>query len=91
MRAIAIWCGSAADVTRHANALGIARRLVSVAPDPEITVRLGSEYAWCVRDKMDHRYDVQQGLCHADDLPVQVRKAADARYGEIPSYVEWPR
>lgn len=55
------------------------------------TVRLGSEYAWCVRDKMDHRYDVQQGLCHADDLPVQVRKAADARYGEIPSYVEWPR
>lgn len=55
------------------------------------TVRLGAEYAWCIRDKIDHRYDVQQGFCHADDLPVHVRKAADARYGSIPSYVEWPK
>lgn len=55
------------------------------------TVRLGSEYAWCIRHATDHRYDVAQGFCHADDLPVDVRRAADARHGEIPSYVEWPK
>lgn len=55
------------------------------------TVRLGTEYAWCIRDKFDHRYDVQQGFCDASDLPVNVRKAADARHGTSPSYVGWPK
>lgn len=54
------------------------------------TVVAGQTYAWCVRDKLDHRYDVQQGFCSAEDLPNKVRKAADARLGFIPSYVEWP-
>jgi hypothetical protein len=47
-------------------------------------------YAWCVRDALDKRYDVQQGTCDADDLPEDVRKAADAQRMYIPSYVEWP-
>lgn len=55
------------------------------------TVRLGAQYAWCIRDAIDHRYDVQQGFCDREDLPDNVRKAADARHGFIPSYVEWPR
>lgn len=55
------------------------------------TVRLGAQYAWCIRDAVDRRYDVQQGTCDAGDLPVDVRKAADARYGYVPSYVEWPK
>lgn len=54
-------------------------------------VRLGSEYAWCIRDKFDHRYDVQQGFCDRGDLPDDVREAADERHGFIPSYVEWPK
>jgi len=33
------------------------------------TVRLGDHYAWCIRDAVDHRYDVQQGFCDRDDLP----------------------
>lgn len=49
----------------------------------------GKNYAWCVRDALDHRYDVQQGTCDAEDLPDDVRKAADKRYGFSPSYVEW--
>jgi hypothetical protein len=47
-------------------------------------------YAWCVRDALNHRYDVQQGTCDAEDLPEDVRKAADARRMYTPSYVEWP-
>jgi hypothetical protein len=55
------------------------------------TVRPCAQYAWCVRDAIDHRYDVQQGFCDREDLPDNVRRAADARFGFIPSYVEWPR
>jgi hypothetical protein len=55
------------------------------------TVRLGEHYAWCIRDSKDHRYDVQQGFCDREDLPDDVRRAADARYGFIPSYVEWKK
>ena len=55
------------------------------------TVKPGVEYAWCVRDAVDHRYDVQQGFCEASDVPENIRKAADARYGSTPSYVEWSK
>lgn len=51
----------------------------------------GTEYAWCVQDAKDKRYDVQQGTCSADDLPADVRQAADDRQSYIPSYVDWPR
>lgn len=53
------------------------------------TLLPGKSYAWCIRDAVDHRYDVQQGLCDREDLPDDVRKAADARFGHFPSYVEW--
>ena len=54
------------------------------------TISPGKEYAWCVRDRVDPRYDCQQGFCDAADLTDAVRRAADARYGFSPSYVEWP-
>ena len=55
------------------------------------TVKPGIEYAWCVRDAVDKRYDVQQGFCGAEDVPESIRNAADERQGHCPSYVEWPK
>lgn len=54
------------------------------------TVLPGRDYAWCVQCADDPRYDAQQGICTVDDLTDAVRRAADARYGFSPSYVEWP-
>ena len=51
----------------------------------------GRRYAWIIRDALDLRYDIQQGTCDADDLPAEVRGAADALLGHAFSYVDWPR
>jgi hypothetical protein len=53
------------------------------------TIQPAATYAWCVQCADDHRYDTMQGTCDAEDLPEAVRKAADARNGHFPSYVEW--
>lgn len=53
--------------------------------------RAGDEYAWCIRDALDLRYDIKQGRCDATDLPADIRKAADEREGFWPPYVEWPQ
>jgi hypothetical protein len=48
-------------------------------------------YVWCVRDKFHTNYDLLQGTCDAEDLPEDVRLAADVLLGRAFGYVEWPR
>lgn len=50
----------------------------------------GVQYAYCIQCANDPRYDAEQGVCDAADVPERLQKAADARYGHFPSYVEWP-
>ena len=46
------------------------------------------DYSWCeVGD--DRRYDLRQGLVAADELPDDIRAAADALRGAWPGYVDW--
>lgn len=48
------------------------------------------EYSWCeVGD--DRRYDLRQGGCHADDLPDDIRAAADMLRGHAFGFVPWPQ
>lgn len=47
-------------------------------------------YAWCIQNADKPEYDVMQGICTWDELPPEVRAAADARCGHWPAYVEWP-
>jgi hypothetical protein len=50
-------------------------------------------YAWCetsVIDRKGWRYDIAQGECDAEDLPVDVRAAALEQKGTFPGYVSWP-
>jgi hypothetical protein len=49
----------------------------------------GGEYLFCEVGQ-DRRYDIRQGTVSGRELPDDVRKAADARRGLWPSYVEWP-
>lgn len=37
-----------------------------------------------------HRYDVRQGTVEADELPENIRKAADEHYKVSSSYIDWP-
>ena len=48
-------------------------------------------YAWLIRDALDLRYDIAQGTCAAEDLPDDVRLAADVMRGHAYGYVDWPR
>ena len=49
----------------------------------------GGDYSWCeVGD--DRRYDLRQGLVTAEELPDDIRAAADALRGTWPGYVDWP-
>jgi hypothetical protein len=48
-------------------------------------------YVWCIQSNSAKRYDLQQGTCDAEDLPDDVRAAADSLLGRAFSYVEWPQ
>lgn len=48
----------------------------------------GPGYSWCVRDNRTG-YDIRQGTCDADDLPPNVRVAADAWAGFVYGFIEW--
>lgn len=48
-------------------------------------------YRWCIRGAHNLRYDIQQGTCDANDLPAEIREAADRMLGHAFSYVAWPR
>lgn len=46
------------------------------------------DYSWCeVGD--DRRWDLRQGLVAAEDLPDDIRAAADALRGTWLGYVDW--
>lgn len=49
----------------------------------------GDMYRFCVVGA-DRRIDLAQGTVAADQLPADVKAAADARRGFFPSYVDWP-
>lgn len=52
---------------------------------------LGGGYFWCeTGSRGGWRYDVAQGTCDAEDLPLEVKEKADALRGYQPGYVEWP-
>jgi hypothetical protein len=38
----------------------------------------------------NRRYDLRQGVVRPDEIPVEVREAADKRAGFFPPWVEWP-
>lgn len=48
--------------------------------------RFEGTYRWCIRVG---QYDLAQGTCHAEDLPADVRAAADKSCGVAFSYVAW--
>lgn len=50
-----------------------------------------SGYAWIIRSIADKRYDLQQGTCDAEDLPVIIKESADRLLGYAFGYVEWPQ
>lgn len=48
----------------------------------------GDKYLWCEARHSMHPHDMRQGVCDAEDLPADVRRAADeSRYC---SFVPWP-
>jgi hypothetical protein len=47
-------------------------------------------YRWCEVNPAQPNWDMRQGSVAGDELPDDVRAAADARLGWSPSYVEWP-
>lgn len=47
------------------------------------------DYSWCEVGS-DPRWDLRQGLANADELPDDIRAAADALRGTWPGYVDWP-
>jgi hypothetical protein len=51
---------------------------------------VGAGYHWCEQcDKT--RFDLAQGTCDADDLPDDVKQAADELKNTWPNYVVWPK
>lgn len=49
------------------------------------------KYNWCETSLLGgKRYDVRQGWCGPEDLPDDVRAAADALEGLAWRYVDWP-
>lgn len=47
------------------------------------------DYSWCEVGS-DPRWDLRQGLALAEEIPEEIRAAADALRGTWPGYVEWP-
>lgn len=39
------------------------------------------KYCWCIQCHNDKRYDVEQGVCDAEDLPDDIRKKCDEHTG----------
>lgn len=48
------------------------------------------DYVWCTKQERS-RFDYEQGICSASDIPEDVRAAADALRGYTFSYVDWPQ
>lgn len=58
--------------------------------DRYVRTDLSGGFVFCEVVGGDRRFDVRQGTVTEDDLPEYVLKAALARSGFYPSYVEWP-
>ena len=50
---------------------------------------VSGEYQFC-EVGADRRYDIRQGVVDADELPDDVREAADNLCGHTFAYVPWP-
>ncbi len=50
----------------------------------------GGGYSWCETSSLASWYDLRQGTAEPDEIPEDIRAAADARLGYFPAYVEWP-
>jgi hypothetical protein len=46
-------------------------------------------YTWCERSEKDKRYDVAQGTCDGEDLPLHIKEVCDAYSGYFYA-CEWP-
>ena len=47
------------------------------------------EYDWCEVGE-DRRFDVRQGTIEPDELPEDIRAAADELFKTSSAYVDWP-
>ena len=54
------------------------------------SVAMDGMYNWCIQSADKPQHDVAQGICDAEELPPEVKAAADAMRGRAFNYVEWP-